>query len=123
MEFSSVFIENLGAGEFNINPLPVEAQVSAINDILIYDFNKDNNLDIIIAGGLYESEVQISPNDAGVGLYLEGNGTGGFNAVRPNDSGLYLFSNVTSLKLITIDGEKALVSAANRDRLMVYKIE
>ena len=121
-EFSSVYIENRGSGKFRYSPLPLEAQISSINDFVIYDINNDNRLDIVLAGGLYNSEVETSPNDAGVGLYLEGDGIGGFKAIKPDDSGLYLFSEVKKLKLMEIGKIKALVSVPNNDRMKVFRI-
>ena len=121
-EFSSVYIENLGSGKFKPHPLPLEAQVSSINDFLIYDVNNDNKLDIVLAGGLYNSEVETSPNDAGVGLYLEGDGIGGFKVMKPEESGLYLFSEVKKLKLMRISDRKTLVSVPNNDRMKFFSI-
>jgi len=39
-----------------MHKLPNLAQVSSINQILIEDFDKDSNLDIVVAGNLYGSE-------------------------------------------------------------------
>ena len=38
-----------------------------------------------------ESEVETSPKDAGMGLFLEGDGKCGFHPLKSNDSVLYLF--------------------------------
>ena len=37
-------------GKFIKHELPVEAQFSAINKILVDDYNKDGTLDLLIAG-------------------------------------------------------------------------
>jgi len=46
--FASAYIENKG-DEFKVHKLPKEAQFSSINKILVKDFDKDTNLDILIA--------------------------------------------------------------------------
>ena len=73
--FSSIYLENKG-GEFEIHRLPVEAQLSTVNDILIEDVDNDGNDDLILAGNLYASEVETPRADAGLGLWLKGNGKG-----------------------------------------------
>jgi len=46
--FASVYLENTG-GEFQIHPLPIEAQVTNINQILAEDFDNDGHLDAVLA--------------------------------------------------------------------------
>ncbi len=120
-EFSSMYAENLGEGRFLLKPLPVEAQVSTINDMVIHDFDKDGFQDIVIAGGLYDAEVETSRNDAGVGLFLKGDEDGNFLPVKPQDSGLYLFSNIKDMALVKIKNGPMLVSVANNDKLTIHR--
>ncbi|MDN5202208.1 VCBS repeat-containing protein [Fulvivirgaceae bacterium BMA10] len=121
--FSSMYGENLGDGKFSFKPLPVEAQISSINDIIVHDFDHDGSLDMTIAGGLYDAEVETSRNDASVGLFLKGDGKGNFSVVKPRDSGLYLFSNIRDMALLNTGNTRAMVSLANNDRLIVYRFK
>jgi len=57
-EFSSVLIKNDGVNKLELIPLPVEAQLSSINDILVEDVNKDGHQDLVLAGNLYQSEAE-----------------------------------------------------------------
>ena len=75
--FASVYLENRN-GTFVVHQLPSEAQLSSINQILVDDFDRDGNLDALVAGNLYWSEVETPRNDAGTGLLLKGNGKGSF---------------------------------------------
>ena len=72
--FQSICLENLGKGEFAIHELPMQAQVASINGIIIEDVDKDGIKDLIIAGNMYGSEIEIPRIDAGVGLFLKGKG-------------------------------------------------
>ena len=121
-EFSSGYAENMGNGTFKFHKLPVEAQISNIEDILIDDFNSDEYLDIIIAGGLYDSEVETSRNDAGVGLFLAGDGKGNFNPIKPVKSGLYLNTNIKDMALIKIGKHKGVISSSSNDFIKIYKV-
>jgi hypothetical protein len=56
--FSSAYIENKGAGKFEMHALPVEAQLSPIYGMLCTDIDNDGNLDVVCAGNSYAPEVQ-----------------------------------------------------------------
>ncbi len=127
--FASSYIENLGNGEFRISQLPLEAQFSPIYGIVTADLNEDGNLDVMLTGNFYASEVSVGRYDASVGLVLLGDGAGGFDVVKPKDSGfladgdsrgfvrlrsgqrdLFLVAN-NSNKMITHQGNKRSISS------------
>ena len=66
--FASCYLENTGEGNFVINPLPPEAQLSSINDIITEDIDGDGNLDILAAGNLFDVEV-VTPESMRVGSF------------------------------------------------------
>ncbi len=68
--FSSIYLKNQG-DSFVKHELPIEAQISSINKIVVDD--NDSNLDIVAVGNLYSSEVETPRNDASNGLLLKGN--------------------------------------------------
>ena len=119
--FASIYLENKD-GEFIQHQLPNLSQVSSINQILVKDFNNDTNLDILIAGNLYGSEVETPRNDAGVGLYLEGDGKGGFKAVTPSESGLYIPGDTKDLSFINIKEKTYILAAKNDDEVQFIEI-
>ena len=73
------------------------AQVSSINDILVKDFDSDGYLDLLVAGNLYDSEVETPRNDASIGLLLRGDGKGDFEAVPTSESGVRIIGEVRAL--------------------------
>ena len=119
--FASIYLENKD-GEFIQHQLPNLSQVSSINQILVKDLNNDTNLDILIAGNLYGSEVETPRNDAGVGLYLEGDGKGGFKAVTPSESGLYIPGDTKDLSFINIKEKTYILAAKNDDEVQFIEI-
>ncbi len=119
--FASVYLENK-EGKFIVHKLPVEAQFSSVNQIVVNDFNNDGNLDAVLAGNLYNSEVETPRNDGSYGLFLKGNGKGGFTSVPTTDSGFYTQGDVKDLVPITVDNQRYIISVKNNDYLQFIKI-
>ncbi|MCG2461498.1 CRTAC1 family protein [Flavobacteriaceae bacterium F89] len=119
--FQSIALENLGNGKFKIHELPVEAQVSSINDFVVMDVDKDGVLDLILAGNMYGSEVETPRNDAGIGLFLKGNGNCSFKAIPMTESGLSLPYDVKELKSIKLGPDRAMVVGINNGPLKIIK--
>jgi hypothetical protein len=121
--FESVVLVNNGNGKFDIKPLPNEAQISSINDILVTDLDQDNDLDLIIAGNMYGSEIETPRNDAGIGLYLKGNGDGTFQPVPMTESGLYLPYDVKMLKIIKLGNGYGMLVGVNDGPVRLIKLQ
>ncbi len=119
--FASAYIENLGDGRFQSIPLPMPAQFSSVNDFLIDDFDADGNWDVLLAGNMYESEVETARNDAGQGLLLRGNGDGSFTPVSPHTSGFRAPGNVKNMvQLQTESGRPLIIVGNNNDFVQVF---
>ncbi|RZV56176.1 MAG: VCBS repeat-containing protein, partial [Flavobacteriaceae bacterium] len=119
--FASIYLENTGDG-FERHPLPNMAQLSSINQILVDDFNKDLHLDLLIVGNLYSSEVETPRNDASNGLYLIGDGKGGFEPVTNFESGLFAPGDVKDMGRISIKGQPYILVAKNSDYVQLIKV-
>ncbi|WP_083629679.1 VCBS repeat-containing protein [Tenacibaculum agarivorans] len=119
--FASVYLEN-DNGKFMIRKLPVETQLSSINQIITDDFDKDGNIDALIAGNLHNSEVETPRNDAGYGLFLKGNGKGDLKPIPVTQSGFYSAGDVKDLQQIKIGNTNYVLSAKNDDYLQFIKI-
>jgi hypothetical protein len=119
--FASIYLEN-NEGKFSVKQLPQLAQLSSINKFVVDDFNADGNLDVVLAGNLYNSEVETPRNDASFGLFLEGDGTGEFSAKTMMESGLKIVGDVRDLELLTKNGERHILVAKNDDFMQLIKV-
>jgi len=119
--FASIYLENR-EGEFVMHKLPNAAQLSSINQIIPRDVDQDGNLDLVLAGNLYGSEVETPRNDAGIGLYLVGDGKGGFAPVAARESGLYVRGDTKDLAVIRIKNADYLIAAKNDEYLQFIRI-
>jgi hypothetical protein len=120
----SSFIRNDGKGKFTISPLPSQAQVSVLNGITVDDFNGDGNLDLVINGNDYGTEVSVGRYDALNGLFLKGNGKGGFEAETILQSGIFIPGNGKALiKLRSKYGNCLLAASQNRGALKIFQLK
>lgn len=121
--FASVYIENLGNGQFKITDLPNVAQLSNLNDMLVRDFNGDGALDVLAIGNLYVSEIETPRNDAGTGLLLLGDGTGSFSAIRGSEIGF--LADRDAKKLVTLSNVQNdyFLVGNNDDVLQIFELQ
>ena len=117
----SCYLENLGRGKFRIKPLPVQAQWAPTFGQLVQDFDGDGNLDVLLTGNSYASEILTGWYDASVGLYLRGDGKGNFLPLRASESGFFVDADAKGLaQLPRRDGTSWILSAGNGDSLKVF---
>lgn len=116
--FASSLLINSKMG-FRLKELPKMAQISAVFGIIYDDFDKDGINDIVLAGNLYNSEIETPRGDASKGLFLKGDGSGDFKEIRGYDSGLFIPGDVKKIKPIrlkTTEGiKKGIISGVNND--------
>jgi hypothetical protein len=86
-----------------VRALPVEAQLSPVFGIVVADLDGDGNQDLFLAQNFFGTSTAESRQDAGSGLWLRGDGAGGFTAVPPGESG------------VTVDGEGRGAAACDFD--------
>jgi hypothetical protein len=120
--FASVYLHNDGGGSFKSFALPPAAQIAPIRGISVTDIDGDGNLDIVVAGNMYDVEPVTTPADAGNGLWLRGDGHGHFIAVHPAESGFLAPLNVSGLGLATDNGVTTLFVANTNDSLRTFKL-
>ena len=119
--FAHQWIENLGDGTYKTHKLPNRAQTSSINKFHIFDYNGDKYPDVLLAGNLYQSEVETPRNDASIGLILTGNANG-YTLVNPTESNLFLDGDIRDLSTIKLHNqEKAFLVAKNNEKLLLLK--
>jgi hypothetical protein len=120
--FASVVLHNDGGGAFSATPLPTLAQIAPIKAILVDDVDGDGNLDLLVAGNLYDAEPNTPRADAGNGLWLRGDGHGRFLPVTPRASGFLAPRNVAGMTLLDTPAGKIVLVANTGDSLQAFTI-
>jgi hypothetical protein len=120
----SCFLRNDGNGKFALVPLPIEAQFSALNGMETGDFDGDGNLDVVINGNDYGTDVFIGRYDALNGLFLKGDGKGNFKPLPIVQSGIYIPGDGKALvKLRNKNGNILLAASQNKDKLKLFELK
>ncbi len=119
--FASVYLRNDGGGKFSLSRLPGDAQVSVLNGIVVDDFNGDGNLDAVINGNDYGTDVAVGRYDALNGLMLKGDGKGHFKPLSISESGIYLPGNGKAIvALRNKDGKRLFAASQYRGPLQMF---
>lgn len=121
---TSCYLQNDGDGKFTLQKLPMQAQVSLLCGMSVSDFDDDGNLDIVINGNDYGTEVSTGRYDALNGLMLKGNGNGTFTPLSILQSGIYIPGDGKSLVQLRNNKNECLLAAAeNRGPLRIFKLK
>jgi len=117
------FVRNNGNGTFSLEPLPAMAQLSAMNNMVAGDFDKDGNLDVCISTNDFGTDPANGRYDALNGLVLKGDGKGKFTPLTILQSGIFIPGNGKGLaKLKSADGHYLLVAGQNKGPLKVFRL-
>jgi enediyne biosynthesis protein E4 len=125
VNFATCYLENTGNGVFKLIPLPVRAQLSSVNSIISEDIDNDGYKDLVLAGNMYGSDPETPMNDASIGLFLKGDGYGGFKPQSALESGLYIRGDVREIILLHLGKNKtpAMIVAKNNNLVQIIKID
>jgi hypothetical protein len=116
------YLENVGGGRLISRTLPRAAQLSLAAGLLPFDFDGDGILDLVLAGNLDALDPSVPKLDGGVGLFLRGEGDGGFEPMTPMESGLWLEGLVRRLEPLPIGHDRIpalLAGVAGEEALLV----
>jgi ASPIC and UnbV/FG-GAP-like repeat/FG-GAP repeat len=121
-QFRSCLFRNDGGGKFTMIPLPTQAQLSMLNGMVAGDFDGDGNLDVIASCNDFGTEVTTGRYDALNGLFLKGDGKGGFTPMTILQSGIYIPGDGKALvKLRDADGHYLLAAGQNQGELKIFE--
>ncbi len=118
---SCLFINN-GNNTFTIHPLPVEAQISQVNSIVVNDFNKDGFTDIMLAGNNFSLRPEIGRMNASRGCLLQGDGKGNFTAINNSQSGVNVSGEVRDMDIIMVGNKKYIIVAKSNMQAQILKV-
>ncbi|MEL7120672.1 MAG: VCBS repeat-containing protein, partial [Bacteroidota bacterium] len=114
--FASLMIENVGGGKFKHHILPAEAQISAVRAIVVNDFNGDGHQDLLMGGNYYDIEFRSPRLDASIGILLQGDGKGNFQAISPSESGWQIPGRVRSILPISGPSRQSILVIKNNQQ-------
>jgi hypothetical protein len=121
-EMRSIYFENKGDFEFEAHPLPYKAQMGPLFGMHAKDVNGDNNLDLVLTGNNYSTEIMVGQHDALNGLILLGDGQGNFNPPLQSATGLYVPGDAKGLaNLQQQDGRSLILAARNDTTLLAFE--
>jgi len=121
-QFQSMVLLNQGGGKFKANPLPVQAQWSPLNGMVVYDVDGDEYLDLIINANDFGTEVAVGRYDAMNGIVLKGDGKGGFIPLTMDKSGIFIPGDGKALVRLTGPENSCLIAASqNKGPLKLFK--
>ncbi|MCI0536851.1 MAG: VCBS repeat-containing protein [Verrucomicrobiales bacterium] len=118
---SMIFLNR--AGKFEVKSLPVEAQLAPAFGIAVGDADGDGNEDIFLAQNFFDVEPETSRYDAGLGLWLRGQGNGNFTALSASESGVRIFGQQRGCALSDYDhdGRLDLCVTQNRSATTLFR--
>jgi hypothetical protein len=92
-------------GQFRVQPLPRLAQNSPGFGAVMLDADADGALDAYVAQNFFGPQLETGRMDGGVSLLLLGDDDAQLSAVWPNQSGLIVPGDATSVSLTDINGD------------------
>jgi len=113
---------NKGDAGFEFKAFDNYAQISNTNAMVVHDVDYDGIQDLILAGNMYGIEAETIRLDAGIGIWMKGDGKGGFKSIYAPESGLFLEGDVRDLKVLKIRGQAVLLCAKNGDEIQLVGI-
>jgi len=96
---STLFL-NDGKMKFEAFPLPDQAQISTVQAIEVLDIDNDGIKEILVAGNLYETEVETPRQDASIGLVIKVDKEGGMSVMSWSDTGWFAYGDVKNMSII-----------------------
>ena len=90
---------------FEARTLPAEAQRAPALGVSVADFDGDGREDLFLAQNLFPTEIATARLDAGVGLVLLGDGTGGYRALGVRESGVVIRGDQRGSAVADFDGD------------------
>lgn len=120
--FSSVILVN-DKGKFSLQRLPVEAQLSTANGIIVRDFDGDGVKDILIAGNKFDVEVETTPADASPGVFLKGEGALRFKSLKSYESGFFVPYNVKDIQALDTGAGPVILVSVNNELMRMFRAD
>jgi len=113
---ASIIAINKGGGHFEITELPLMAQLSSVNALLIADVDGNGSNDLLVAGNMFGFPPQFGRLDANYGLVLLNDGKANFTLFAPAAASLHMRGAVKDMSLVKTDQGLLLLAAINNEK-------
>ena len=114
---SAIFL-NDSAGNFEMKPLPAEAQCSPVYAMAAKDLDNNGLPELIIGGNLSRAKPETGIYMGSYGWVLQNLNAGNFNALWPLESGLVVNGEIRSFHW----ADKLLLIGKNNDQLQAFEL-
>jgi hypothetical protein len=119
--FATSIVRNNGDGSFTLVPLSRAAQLAPVYAILAEDLDRDGALDLLLAGNFDGVKPEIGRMSASYGLFLRGDGKGGFTPVRTAESGFLVSGQARDIQPLRTRGGELYVVTRNNAAPIVFR--
>ncbi|MGH7711155.1 MAG: FG-GAP repeat domain-containing protein, partial [Gemmatimonadaceae bacterium] len=102
-------------GHFEVRPLPPAAQLAPASGPVVGDFNGDGREDLFLSQNFFPTEIGTMRFDAGAGLLLLGDGSGGFAPLSVRRSGIAVLGDQRGAAVADFDGDARLDLAVSQN--------
>lgn len=119
---STIFYQDKNK-KFTAVPMPMQAQFSPMNSLLLKDFNRDGLMDIIGAGNFMHANIKRGKYDASYGEVMINWKAREVKYIEPYIHGLKLEGEVVKLEVVKIGNWPYLLAARNNAPIQVIKME
>src|SRR6185369_7369252 len=118
---STVFLNR--GDRFEAHVLPVEAQMAPAFAVCAGDLDGDGHEDLLLSQNFFAVQPETPRYDAGRGLWLRGDGRGGFTAVPGQESGILVYGEQRGAAFsdYDADGRVDLVVTQNGAATKLYR--
>ena len=122
---SGVWMNTSGAGQalrYEWLPLPWDAQLSPVNDVVASDFNGDGRMELVLAQNHFTNWIETGYWRGNPGCHLEW-GHDGFRILPHRSSGILMPNDTKSLILLDVngDGQLEILAAQNNQGILQFQ--
>ena len=100
--------------------LPIEAQFSVVNSILVHDLDKDGLDDIYLTGNNFDREVETTRSDASYGIFLKGKGDADFDSRPLSELGIYAGYDIRDMAWLEGKKRDLIIMVVNDDQVRSF---